>query len=151
MAQRSRQETERKSKQKETTGQLSGIQIMFAAILAVGLILAINFSTRLASSRPLQAYYDSVEAEIDALEEEQSTLIAELEFASSDAYVEQWARQEWKMVRPGEVLVIPLAVGTPVQATPEPTFFVEVDTSPPEPDNWTLWWSLLFDSPPPEF
>ncbi|MCL4254106.1 MAG: hypothetical protein KJ043_10035, partial [Anaerolineae bacterium] len=32
---------------------LTGVQIMFSAIIAIGLILAINFSSRITSSRPL--------------------------------------------------------------------------------------------------
>jgi cell division protein FtsB len=130
--------------------QLSGVQIMFAAILAIGLILAINFSTRITASRPLQAYYHSVQAEIEVLQEEHDALLAESEYAQSDAYVEQWARQEGKMVRPGEVLVIPLAVAPQVQATATPQPFIEMQTSPPTPEPWTLWWTLFFDSDPPE-
>ncbi len=136
---------------KRPTAQLSGVQVMFAAILAIGLILGINFSTRLAASRPLEAYYKSVEEEIRRLELEQVTLIADRDYANSDAFVERWAREEWKMVRPGEVLIVPLVVGTPANSAPAPQFFVEVDTSPPKPDNWTLWWALFFDNDPPEF
>lgn len=131
--------------------RLSGAQIMFAAILAVGLILAINFSTRLAASRPLNDYYESVEAEIEELKQTQATLIAERDFAQSDAFVEQWARSEGKMVRPGEVLVVPLPLGgTPVPTAPAPQIFVEQETSWPELKNWRLWWSLFFDSDPPD-
>lgn len=136
---------------KQRTNQLSGVQITFAAILAIGLILAVNFSTRLAASRPLRDYYENVEAEIEALQIEQATLIAERDYTRSDAYVEQWARGEGKMVRPGEVLVVPIPVGSSAQSTPIPPIFAESETSPPEPDNWMLWWELFFDTPPPEF
>lgn len=59
------------------------------------------------------------------------------------------------MVRPGQVLVVPLpAGGTTVDSAAAQAFtgpFVEVETSPPRPENWMLWWNLFFDSPPPEF
>ena len=77
-------------------------------------------------------------------------MLAERDYAQSDAFVEQWAHSDGKMVRPGEVLVIPVPVSTPVAATPTPSVFLEIETSPPTPQPWTLWWSLFFDSPPPE-
>lgn len=129
--------------------QLSGVQIMFAAILAIGLILAINFSTLITESGPLQSNYEAVQAEIDELQRVHEALLAERDYAQSDAFVEQWARQEGKMVRPGEVLVIPLAIAPQGEPTPTPQPFIEMQTSPPTPEPWTLWWSLFFDSDPP--
>jgi cell division protein FtsB len=135
---------------KRRNRQLSGVQIMFAAILAIGMVLGINFSSRIASSQPLRTYYAGMETEIAALQQEQQRLIDERDFAQSEAYVEQWARGEGKMVRPGEVLVIPRPIAPVVQATPTPLpLIVDVETTAPEPETWELWWSLLFDSPPP--
>lgn len=131
------------------TTQLSGVQVMFAAILAIALTLGIHFTTRIAAGQPLQDAYDSVLVEIEHLRGEQAALLAERDFARSDAFVSQWARDEGKMVRPGEVLVIPQPSGVLVEAPAESTLYAEVDTTPPEPDAWTLWWALFFDNPPP--
>jgi len=137
--------------QARSRDRLSGAQIMFAAILAIGLILAINFSSRLASARPLNEYYQGVQNEIEALREEQATLMAERDFAQSDAFIQQWARSEGKMVRPGEILIVPLALGSTPVPTVIPEVFVQQETTRPEPENWELWWSLFFDSDPPNF
>lgn len=135
---------------KRRSSQLSGVQIMFAAILAIGMVLGINFSSRIASSQPLRTYYAGMETEIAQLQQEQQRLIEERDFAQSEAYVEQWARGEGKMVRPGEVLVIPRSIAPEAQPTPTPApLLAEVETTAPEPEPWELWWSLLFDSPPP--
>jgi len=131
--------------------RLSGAQIMFAAILAIGMILAINFSSRLASARPLNEYYRSVQDEIEALREAQATLMAERDFAQSDAFIQQWARSEGKMVRPGEILIVPLVLGSTPVPTIIPEVFVQQETTRPEPENWELWWLLFFDSDPPNF
>jgi len=131
-------------------GQLSGVQIMFAAILAVGLILAINFSSRIAAGQPLQDEFLRVSEEIIALQQTQAALIAERDYVQSDPYVEQWARDEGKMVRQGEVLVIPVPSGVTVEPTPNPQQSFEVETMPPEPETWMVWWALFFDSPPPQ-
>lgn len=133
------------------TGQLSGLQVMFAAILAIGLILGLNFTSLISAGRPLQELYSSVSKEIERLEAEQAALLAERDYARSDAYVESWARDEGKMVRPGDVLVIPVPSNVAVESTPEPAPMIDVETTPPKPENWTLWWRLFFDTPPPRF
>jgi hypothetical protein len=149
------QQPENKSRKKPASRQqrdkLSGAQVMFAAILAIGLILAINFSTRLAASRPLNEYYKGVETELEHLKLVQATLIADRDFAQSDAFVAQWARSSGKMIRPGEILVVPLPVGQPAAPIEQPRIFVQQETTRPEPENWRLWWSLFFDSDPPGF
>jgi cell division protein FtsB len=139
-----------KRPERKRTGQLSGLQIMFAAILAIGLILGLNFTSLIASGQPLQELYQQVNGEIDKLQQEQAALIQERDFAQSDAFVAQWARSEGKMVMPGEVLVVPVPSGAQAEATvvPEPT--VEIETRPPEPEPWQVWWAMFFDSPPPK-
>jgi cell division protein FtsB len=131
--------------------QLSGVQITFAMIIAFGLILAINFSSRIAAGQPLEEMYAHVNAEVAQLQAEQATLIAVRDYSRSDAYVEQWARSEGKMVREGEVLVIPVPAGArnPAEPTPAPMPTIPVETTDPAPENWMLWWALFFDSPPP--
>ncbi len=129
--------------------QLSSTQIVFAVILAVGLMLAINFSSRIVADRELQAIQQQVLDEIDLLKREQSDLVAQLEYVQGDAYVEAWARSEGKMVRDGEVLVLPKP-STALLPTPAPVAItVPVNTTLPEPENWHMWWSLFFDTPPP--
>jgi hypothetical protein len=137
--------------ERKRTGQLSGLQIMFAAILAIGLILGLNFTSLVASGQPLQDLYQQVNSDIERLQLEQGALIQERDFAESDAYVAQWARSEGKMVLPGEVLVIPVPSNLQVDVTPiaEPT--VAIETSPPEPEPWQVWWAMFFDSTPPQF
>jgi cell division protein FtsB len=144
------EEKRKRSHQRRTGGGLSGVQIMFAAILAIGLILALNFGSRIAESQPLQAAFYSVRDEIVALEQENAALTRERDYVRSDAYVEQWARGEGKMARPGEVLVVPVPLARSAEATPEPEIvFMDVQTTPPEPEPWQVWWALFFDSQPP--
>jgi cell division protein FtsB len=133
-----------------STGQLSGVQVMFAITLAVGLLLAINFSSRIAAGKPLLDAYDKVNAEIQALRLEQATLSAELEYVKSEAYIERWARDNGKMVRPGERLIVPVPAGT-VAPTASPVVNVEqqFESGIPTAEPWQVWWGLFFDSTPP--
>jgi hypothetical protein len=136
--------------ERKRSGQLSGVQIMFAAILAIGLFLAIGLSQRITAGQPLQDAYDRVEGEIEGLRQEQGELLATRDYVQSDAFVEQWARDEGKMIRPGDVLVIPVPAGGAVEPTTVAEEDVPVETAPPEPEPWMLWWGLFFDSPPPQ-
>ncbi|MBZ0291297.1 MAG: septum formation initiator family protein [Anaerolineae bacterium] len=126
---------------------------MFAAILAIGLLLAINFSSRVTAGQPLQEAYNQVVEEIDLLKQEQSELIALRDYVQSDAYVEQWARDEGAMIREGDVLVYPVpAGGADIAPTQVPNqLSIPVETTPRKPDSWEVWWRLFFDSTPPEF
>ena len=124
---------------------------MFAAIIAIVLILAINFTSRIAAGQPLQQTYEEVSAEIARLREEQAALIAERDFVRSDGYVEGWARDEGKLIRPGEVLYVPVPAVGAEETAPAEVQMIEVETTPPQPDPWLVWWQLFFDSAPPEF
>jgi cell division protein FtsB len=134
---------------RKRSNQLSSVQVMFAAILAIGLALAINLSSLVNSAQPLQEKYRQLTSEIVQLEQEQAALVVERDYAESDAYVENWARSDGKMVRSGEVLVVPVPSGIDIQPTVVPQIEVAVETTPPKPETWMLWWALFFDSPPP--
>ena len=125
---------------------------MFAAILAIGLLLAINFSSRITAGQPLQEAYNQAVTEVYQLKSEQTDLIKERDFVQSDAFVESWARDNGKMVRPGEVLVVPVP-STKSLATPDAnqTQSVPVETTPRQAAPWSVWWALFFDVPPPQF
>jgi len=140
-----------KRSDRKRTGQLSGLQIMFAAILAIGLILGLNFTSLVSAGQPLQQKYNQLKLEIERLELEQANLIQERDYVESDAYVEAWAHDEGKMVRPGERLIVPVGEPQSAQPTPQPEETVLVQTTPPQAESWQLWWSLFFDSSPPQF
>jgi hypothetical protein len=132
-------------------GQLSSVQVTFAVILAVGLILAINFSSRIASGRPLLEAYLNIQTEIARLQDEQEQLQRDRDFALSDAYVEQWARESGKMIRAGERLVIPVPSGITLTPTPAPPPVTVFDAGQNELAPWELWWILFFDGTPPRW
>ena len=134
----------------QRSGQLSGLQILFASILAIGLLLGINFSSRISAGQRIQRDRSVLEIEVATLEAEQLQLQADLDYARSDEYVAAWARAEGKMVMENEVLVIPVPAGAPLPtATPSrPTIDLQ-DSDAALVENWQLWWALFFDSDPP--
>ena len=128
---------------------LTSIQILFAVALAFGLVLTLNFSGRIKLDRDLGRIHARFAAEIEALLEEQQRLIEELSYVKSDAYVEYWARDEGKMIREGEVLILPKSSGAQTSTRRPAIPLVAFQTTAPEPENWQLWWALFFDGEPP--
>ncbi|MFZ4826549.1 MAG: hypothetical protein ACOYLB_04280 [Phototrophicaceae bacterium] len=135
---------------KPSRSQLTGVQISLSVIVAFGLILAINFNSRISAGIPLIERYESVSTEVQELRQEQATLVALRDYSQSDAFVEYWAHSEGKMVREGEILVIPIPEqNIAILPTPIPQFSVPIETAPKQPAEWKLWWALFFDTSPP--
>ncbi|MCY4070155.1 MAG: hypothetical protein OXG60_02540 [Chloroflexi bacterium] len=130
--------------------RFSSAQILIAVILTLGLLLTLNFSGRIQLDRELQGIHAEVLAEIADLQIEQQSLVEELKYVKSDAYVEYWARDDGKMIREGEILIIPQGIGTSDAPPSAVVQLVEFVTTEPEPENWELWWALFFDGGPPQ-
>jgi len=131
--------------------QLSSMQIVFAAILSIGLLLVINLSGRIARGQQMDAERARLQATISVLEAQQIGLRKERDYAESDAKVEQWAHSDGKMVREGEVLVIPIPGREPEiapTATP-PAALVRAAAEEDKEPSWHLWWQLFFEGDPP--
>ena len=128
--------------------RLTSIQLMLAVALTLGLVLALNFSSRIKLDRDLGRIHAEFVREIDGLLADQRKLLAELDYVKSDAYVEYWARDEGKMVRDGEVLILPQGVGVQDAVPASTRRLFDLETTAPEPENWELWWALFFDDPP---
>lgn len=129
--------------------RLTSIQVLLAVALTFGLILTLNFSSRIKLDHDLNRIHARFSAEIAALLKEQQNLIEQLSYVKSDAYVEYWARDEGKMIRAGEILIMPKSSGAPKPASQSAIRLVEFQTTADEPENWELWWSLFFDREPP--
>jgi hypothetical protein len=141
---------DRTSQRRSPRQQLSSIQIVFAAILSIGLLLAINLSGRIARSQQMETERKRLQATLDVLEIQQIDLLKERDYAANDASVEDWAHTEGKMVRDNEVLVIPIPAGQS-EETPVPPSVPVVNAAQEEQEtpNWHLWWNLFFDGDPP--
>lgn len=128
---------------------LNNAQIILLVMVAVGGSLVLNFGQRIAQGQEKAEELRQLEAEIEALRQEQWALESAKAYYSSEAFVEAWAHDQGKMVREGEVLVIPLyselAQGSEEGgAASSPAAMTEKPLAP-----WRVWWSLFFDSPPP--
>ena len=114
-------------------------RLIFYAIMLLLFFLLMNLSARVNELNQLTEQYQLMDTNVAALQATNFVLETRIAFASSDAAVDEYARERGYMVKPGEVLVIPIS---PENVTPEPI----VETMPTvEPlPNWKIWYQLFF-------
>jgi cell division protein FtsB len=108
------------------------------AILA-GLLILGDLNRRMSNARRLEQDAVRAATQVASLEADNARLATQIAAVTGDALVEEWARREVKMIRPGDHLVIPIAPPGPAggtAATPTPP--------PPLPSPWEIWRVLLF-------
>ena len=133
-----------------TLPRLSRRQLTVAVTIVVGIALvgglAWAFGQQLVLASQLRADETRMEQAVAVKQAHYDELTDLLAYVESDEYVERWAREDARMIKPGEVAVVPLVVtieSPPVGPgpTPEPA---------PEPKPiWTRVWEFIFGSDGP--
>ena len=126
--------------------------MQFLAIIAITLTLSliVDFGRKATANYRIQQEEVRLAREIAILEAQQQELKRLKALVQSDAFVEQWARQEMHLVRAGETAVmvlIPQRSQTVQSPKIRPPQFIEEQ----EPPCWQVWWALFFDNPPGVF
>jgi cell division protein FtsB len=112
-----------------------------AVIVAAVVALTFGFNSRLTTIRQLRQDETHLKQAVAAEEARQAGLRSYLDYMRSDSYVEHWARVDARMIKAGEVAVMPVApsVGQPNPGSPEPA-----QASSTMLDEW---WALFFGEP----
>lgn len=118
-------------------------RLAILVLLLVCIYFIVIFGEQAWRANRLEAEIAQQRASIDAIRRENGALATRAEQMNSPAYydyVEQVARRDFGMARPGETVVIvprqsPAAAPTPV-ATPAPSV---------DKQNWQLWIDAIFD------
>ena len=118
-------------------------RIWLVAGAVLGIIILGDLSGRMTDARRLDQDASLLQTEVAWLESENVRLRTQIAEATSEAFIEAWARGEGKMVRHGEHLVIPVPASG---FNPTPTPFAL--SSELLPYKWQVWWALLFGSQP---
>lgn len=106
------------------------------ALLALAMI---EFNNRLEDLNQLTTEANGYRARATQAVQTQVALQTQVAFATSDAAVDQYAREENRMIREGDIPGAPVGNNQSQDvptATPEPT-------STPM-TNWQVWWDLFF-------
>jgi len=114
------------------------------ALLVIGLVvlafLVMDFNSRMSELRRLRDKHEVVAQRVTNMVLTQVYLETEIAYATSEQAVREWAYQEGRMVRDGDVLIVPIPMA---EITPTP---VVVETPMAEVVSpWRVWWALFFD------
>lgn len=114
-------------------------QIFLIGALIVTAFLMMDLNNRLTTLYRLSDSRSNLETEVGKLVFTQQALDQKLAYATSDGAVEDWARGEGHMSKPGDVVIIPLP---PKDSTPQPVTIPTPVTHPVK--NWNVWQALFF-------
>jgi len=117
----------------------------FPAVIGVMALLVVlfAFTQRVAEYVRLSGQQGREEAKLAELAATQSYLEDQIAYATSQAAVEEWAREDARWAQEGDFVVIPLP---PAGVTPQPA--AQFQTTPTPSGNWDAWMSWLFSSGP---
>lgn len=111
-------------------------QVVTILIFVATLFFLWDFSQRVITNVRLAQTERQLEQRV-AQERARNIALRELkQRAQSDAFAEDFARQNWRWAKPGEIVVIS-------QITPQPTPIISVPAPTPLPPK--AWWQDLFD------
>lgn len=126
-------------------GRIAAGAVIVVAVLVVGGV-GWAFVEQLTLAQELRGEAHKLEAMVATREARHEALTATLAYVQSDEYVEEWAREERKMARPGEVVVIPL-IGVGEAATESNSGAEAPEDAVDLPDSrpfWVVWWEAFF-------
>jgi hypothetical protein len=114
------------------------------ALLIIGVVvlafLVMDFNTRMTELRRLRDKHEVVAEQVTNMVQTQSYLETQIAYATSDQAVFEWAYQEGRMARDGDVPIVPIP---PAEITPFPTVVAAPTLEVVSP--WRIWWALFFD------
>ena len=126
---------------------ISGAQFAAIVVLTITLFLIIDLGRRTTVGYYVSQAEKDLQADIRAELALKQKLMERLEYVKTDAFVEQWAREQARMVRPGDRPLILVAPAVPPGETSGVQPPNAAGTTGPEP-NWHHWWRLFFNSEP---
>lgn len=113
-------------------------RILLVVGIAVLVLLMMDFNNRMADLQRLTGERDKLSTRVGQLTQTIQVLNTKIAYATSDMAVEEWAREQGRMIKTGDVPIVPIA---PPGATPQPT---------PTPEqtkqvvsNWEIWYALF--------
>jgi hypothetical protein len=117
---------EAESSQPTSTNRL--LIALFVFSLLLSLPLAINIVGRIQAEAKMRGEFDRLTSEVNRGEKCVSELDSAVEYAKSDAYTERWAREQERLGKEGEVVIVPASSGNSVQPA-RPWWEQQVDCS----------------------
>ena len=108
-------------------------------VIIIGFVfMMMDLNSRLSALFRLTGQRDQVSTEVSQLQATKDEVQNQIDFATSEAAVGQWARQEHMGLK-GDKLIVPLAGA---KATPQPK--KRITSTPETATGWEVWRELFF-------
>ncbi len=119
---------------------VSVAQFLALIVVTIALSLVVDFGRKVAPYRRLQLEETRLDQAIEYEEARQDYLKRLKGYVQTAAFVGEWARTEWKMVKPGETAVVPMFSKASITPQARPR---EGGLSS-EGAHWREWWGIFF-------
>ena len=116
-----------------------GKRLLVVVGLLVLIFMVLDFNTRMARLTHLRSQKEIEEQKLNSLFSERAALRVQIAYVTSDKAVEEWARQEGRMMMSGDFVVVPIGDSS-FNAEPDK----EETTSFILSSNWDAWMYWLF-------
>ena len=113
-------------------------QTLLIVIIIGFVFMMMDLNSRLSALFRLTGQRDQVSTEVSLLQATKDEVQNQIDFATSEAAVGQWARQEHMGLK-GDKLIVPLAGA---KATPQPK--KRITSTPETATGWEVWRELFF-------
>jgi len=122
---------------------ISGTQFVAIVVLTIAIFLIVDFGRRTTAGYYASQTEQRLLSEIEAELTRRAELTARRDYILTDEYVEEWAREQAHMIRPGDQ---PLFLITPESPDARVELIQSTEPIPSaEPlPNWYQWWLLFF-------
>ena len=85
-----------------------GKRLLVVVGLLVLIFMVLDFNTRMARLTHLRSQKEIEDQKLNSLLSERAALRAQIAYVTSDKAVEEWARQEGRMMMTGDFVVVPI-------------------------------------------
>jgi hypothetical protein len=116
-------------------------RVIIIVLVAIAVLLILDYHSRSALLFKVESQHQLIREEVNQLEQTQQSLLADIEYATSYAYVQQYAREEKHEVQEGDVAIVPVS---PYEVTPIPTPVIL--PTPHAVKNWEVWYAIFFEN-----
>ena len=114
-------------------------RLILVAVIIVLILLMMDFNNRMVRALELEQQAEAMTTRMAELEQTKVYLEAQIAYATSEKAVEQWAREDAKLIKEGD---IPIIVLPPSAPTPTPTPVPLVQEEPLS--RFEIWKELFF-------
>jgi cell division protein FtsB len=113
-------------------------RLLLVAGVVIVVLLMMDFNNRMTELQRLTTDRDRLTTRVVQLTQTIQVLNTKIAYATSEVAVEGWAREQGKMIKTGDVPIVPIS---PINATAQPT--PAVKPTQHLISNWDIWVALF--------